>query len=1017
MRRGREAAAKLVMGSMTGESARPAGRPAVFSDGVYYILFAISGFAGLIYESIWTHYLKLFLGHAAYAQTLTLVIFMGGMALGAWGASRVTGRLRRLLMAYALVEAVIGVFAAGFHPAFVSVTEFAYAAVIPALPGPAAVAVFKWSVGAALIFPQTVLLGATFPLMTAGVIRLFPERPGRALASLYFSNSLGASVGALVSGFYLVGAVGLPGAMLVAGGINFIVAAAVWALSRDETAAAPSAGSGAAIPAAAPRALAAVLLVTSFLTGAASFMYEIGWIRMLTLVLGGSTHAFELMLSAFILGLALGGWWIRRRIDTLADPIAALGAIQVAMGALALMTLAGYGMMFSVMSFIVHSLAKTGQGYFVFNLFSHALALAVMLPATTLAGMTLPVITRVLMTRGGGEAAIGRVYAANTVGAIIGVAVSVQLVMPLLGLKSVALAGGFVDMALGVALLRGSSFAARPGAWLAVTAGAAAFIAAIGLGARFDTTIMSSGVYRYGYLPAPGKATLYHNDGKTSSVDLFAQTRGAETIIALSTNGKPEAAVTANPLYGDEPTMTLLAALPASIIERLDTAANIGLGSGMTSHSLLAVESLTTLDTIEIEPAMAEAARGFGARVARTFNDPRSHIIIEDAKTYFASHPARYDLIISEPSNPWVSGVASLFSREFYRLARSRLNEGGVLAQWFQLYEADMEMLASVIKAMSASFPRMALYAANESDIIILAAGPEVDLTPRMDLAAARGLAPVFNRIGVRTARDLELRRLAGGAALARLASRYAIAPNSDFYPVLDLRAAKARFMETNAKDIHRLRAAPLPILEALDGQPPYRAPLEVSYTPYYANALRAGSAAAALAWVTGAESAPPGPPMVSALVTLRAGPAQCAAPGMESAWRVSLHQVMGLTLPYLTPGEMRPLIDLANRSHCLERFGARTKAWVNLYAAVAARDYEAMLRVSARLAPRGVIAASRDNNYLLGALTLAAWKTGRMDTAREAWRRYRTGAMPPVELLTLFTLTREQGLGGVAIP
>ncbi|MBI4829330.1 MAG: spermidine synthase [Nitrospinae bacterium] len=1002
---------------MADESARPARRAKVFSDGVFYILFAISGFSGLIYESIWTHYLKLFLGHAAYAQTLTLVIFMGGMALGAWGTSRVTGRLRRLLAAYALVEAVIGVFALGFHPAFVNVTQFAYGTVIPALPGPASVAAFKWILGAALIFPQTVLLGATFPLMSAGVIRLFPERPGRALASLYFSNSLGAAVGALVSGFYLVGAVGLPGTIMTAGVINFLVAAAVWALSREEIPAAAPAASGPASPASAPRALAAALLATAFLTGAASFMYEIGWIRMLTLVLGGSTHAFELMLSAFILGLALGGWWIRGRIDALADPVAALGAIQVAMGALALMTLVGYGLMFNVMSFIVHSLAKTGQGYFVFNLFSHALALAVMLPATTLAGMTLPVITRVLMARGGGEAAIGRVYAANTVGAIAGVAAAVQLLMPLLGLKSVALAGGFVDMALGVALLRGSTFGARRGAWLALTAGSAAFIAAVGLGARFDTTIMSSGVYRYGYLPAPGKATLYHRDGKTSSVDLFAQTRGNETLIALTTNGKPEAAVSKNPLYGDEPTMTLLAALPASIIERLDTAANIGLGSGMTSHSLLAVESLKRLDTIEIEPAMAEAARGFGARVTRVFNDPRSHIIIEDAKTYFASRPARYDLIISEPSNPWVSGVASLFSREFYRLARSRLNEGGVLAQWFQLYEADMEMLASVIKAMGASFPNMALYAANESDIIILAAGPGVDLTPRLDLAAARGLAPVFHRIGVRTARDLELRRLAGGAALTRLASRYALAPNSDYYPVLDLRAARARFLDTNAKDIHRLRAAPLPILEALDGQTPYRAPLEVTYTPYYANALRAGSAAAALAWATGAASAPPGPSLVSALVTLRAEPSQCGAPGMESAWRASLRQVMETALPYLTPGEMRPLVDLAKGSPCLERFGGRTKAWVNLYAAVAARDYEAMLAGSARLAPRGAIIASRDNNYLLGALTLSAWKTGRMDVARDAWRRYRTGALPPVELLTLFTLTQERGLGGVAIP
>ncbi len=148
---------------------------------LYFTLFAISGFSGLIYESIWTHYLKLFLGHAAYAQTLVLIIFMGGMAIGAWAASRYGTRIRNLLLGYAIVEGIIGLLAVIFHPLFVQVTDFAYLTAIPQLDGATTVTFFKWTLAAFLILPQSILLGSTFPLMSAGIIRRFPETPGHSL--------------------------------------------------------------------------------------------------------------------------------------------------------------------------------------------------------------------------------------------------------------------------------------------------------------------------------------------------------------------------------------------------------------------------------------------------------------------------------------------------------------------------------------------------------------------------------------------------------------------------------------------------------------------------------------------------------------------------------------------------------------------------------------------------------------------------------------------------------------------
>src|SRR3954468_13541808 len=179
----------------------------------FYAIFVLSGFAGLIYESIWTHYLKLFLGHAAYAQSLVLAVFMGGMALGAWQCSRFSGRLARPLLAYAVVEALVGLFALAFHETFVAVTDFAFSALLPGLANEWLVLGAKVALAAALILPQSVLLGMTFPLMSAGLARAHPGKAGESVAMLYFTNSLGAVLGVLASGFVLIGALGLPGTL------------------------------------------------------------------------------------------------------------------------------------------------------------------------------------------------------------------------------------------------------------------------------------------------------------------------------------------------------------------------------------------------------------------------------------------------------------------------------------------------------------------------------------------------------------------------------------------------------------------------------------------------------------------------------------------------------------------------------------------------------------------------------------------------------------------------------------
>src|SRR6478609_2640296 len=359
-----------------------------------YALFILSGAAGLIYESIWTRYLGLFVGHDAYAQIIVLVIFLGGMSAGAMAVSRWTTRLKEPLYGYVAVELLVGCIGLVFHDVFRGVTSWTYASVYPHLASSWLLIAAKWSIAGALILPQSVLLGMTFPLMSAGVLRMSRSRAGRKLSLLYFSNSLGAAVGVLVAGFYLVQLAGLPGTLLAAAMLNLIVAAACICImviarrSGQNSTGSIQAEPHTPAPQGAPldRRLERLLLFTSLGTAVASFIYEIDWIRMLALVVGSATHSFELMLSAFILGLAFGAWWIRSRADRLNDPLRTLGVVQWTMGVLAMATLPLYVFSFSWIASLLATFARTDAGYTGFTLARYGLCLAIMLPATFCAG-------------------------------------------------------------------------------------------------------------------------------------------------------------------------------------------------------------------------------------------------------------------------------------------------------------------------------------------------------------------------------------------------------------------------------------------------------------------------------------------------------------------------------------------------------------------------------------------------------------------------------------------------------
>ncbi len=785
-------------------------------------LFVLSGMAGLIYESIWSRYLGLFVGHSAYAQIIVLVIFMGGMALGALAVGRRSERIREPLRAYAQVEAAVGALGLLFHSVYLAATNAALDSWFPALAGTPWLAVVKWGLAGFLILPQSMLLGATFPLMSAGVVRRAAREPGRQLGMLYFANSLGAAVGVLLSGFFLVGAVGLAGTVAIAGGLNLLVAVLVLAALGGEgepavasaTIARPASadrrlrkGGGAVTPVEtdAP-GVRPLLLAVSFGTAVASFVYEIGWIRMLSLALSSATHAFEVMLSAFILGLALGAWWIHRRADRFGSPLRALGIIQWVMGSLALATLPLYLASFYWTAALVRGLGHTEQGYWLFTLARYGICLTIMLPATFCAGATLPLITRTLMAAGGGERAIGLVYGFNTLGSILGAAAAGLALMPLLGLKGLLMTGALLDVALGVGLLAFSGRSAPGSRRLATAAVAATAVVALAVAefVRFDRLLLVSGVYRHGQVLDPGSTeVLFYRDGRTASIGVR---RWRETgSVVLTSNGKPDASMEApwflpeaeRPravLRGDECTQVILPLVALAHAPRARSAAVIGQGSGMASHVLLGSPHLQELETIEIEPEVIEASRRFLPANRRVFEDPRSRFVIDDAKSHFAAGRRRYDLIISVPSNPWVSGVSGLFSTEFYQRVGRHLTPDGVFGQWLHLYELNDDLALTVVAAVHENFRFYEIFLVDVTDALILATNRPIGLTPDWSVVRYPAIAADLKHIPPFSPGAFEAMRTTDRRVLAPLLGA-AVRANSDFQPRLDLGAEKARFM------------------------------------------------------------------------------------------------------------------------------------------------------------------------------------------------------------------------------
>jgi hypothetical protein len=649
------------------------------------------------------------------------------------------------------------------------------------------------------------------------------------------------------------------------------------------------------------------------------------------------------------------------------------------------------------MEWLLTALDTTDAGYASFSFASHAIALSVMLPTTFMAGMTLPLFTYVLIRQGHGEGSIGQIYAANTIGAIVGVLVAVHIGLPILGLKGVIVVGAMLDIGLGLVLLskepveRTRSIDLTTG----VLVGCGALVLTIAM-ASLDPLLLVSGVYRDGSTDTEtGDKIIFYQDGKTASVSLLARANG---LVVLLNNGKPDASIQFGPSgqhSTDEITQVILGTLPLAYMPDAIQIANIGMGSGLTTHVMLAHEGIEKIDTIEIESAVVAAATGFGDFVERAYTDPRSEIHIEDAKTFFSLHNSVYDIIIAEPSNPWVSGVASLFSTEFYRTIKRHLRDEGLFVQWIQLYEFDDELAESILKALSENFSDYVIYATDNSNIVLIARNEGILPKPDWSALFASGMAQELAKLDMNSESDMVVRKLIERESLIPYLNRSRVPINSDYFPYVDLNAGRARYKRSQSNLFLSLMNPPLPVVEMLTGDRLKHD--ELTSVPFlrrveeHENALwiYRRLAEKATDHELGIRGKNMGPDLVYLTDLLRNAMQSCV-PGQDlSRFRFSMHDIMSATLPYLDADQGVSLVDAVAKVDCAAEKERQTLLWLDLYRSVARRNATMMSAGARRLLADDAGTPLIFHDYLVTAAMLGDIAAGRPEDALAAWSRY----------------------------
>lgn len=681
------------------------------------VVFFLSGFAALCYEVVFAKAFAVTYGSTARAATTVLAVYMGGLAVGSWLGGRLATRVARPLRGFALLELGVGLWCALF-PLSIQAVRAAYLAIAGGSdPGAPWLVPVQMALQAAALLPATLLMGCSLPFLA----RFFTDRAedvGSAVGRLYWINTAGAAAGTVLAGYALLPLLGITRTVLMAVGIDALVALVALRLSRavERGAAAPAPAAPEAAPAPADGGRLArlgwIALAVTFVGGAITFALETVYIHLLAVVVGNSAYAFSLMVFAFLIGLSAGGVAGRRLLGLGAPPPALLAWLQAGLGAVVLLTVHLWDAIPGhFAAYRGYPLAAT---FGARETIRFVLASAAMVPPALFIGAAYPVVMAWVGAASPGRviAAVGRAGAVNTTGNILGAILGGFVLVPHLGSLRAIQALAATALALAALALVAVERRRWPAAALA---GAAALFAAQPAG--FDLSRLASGANVYFAAQSYGRV-VDHAESPDGGLTTIAESRdpAGQRVLTMLTNGK---------FQGDDSHQREMAAqVSFTLFPLLHTPARgealvIGLGTGVSAR-VASDAGFARVHVAELARDVVDLAdRHFRSVNGGVLARPNTEVHVTDGRNLLALSPRRYDLIGLEVSSIWFAGAASLYNREFYEVARERLAERGVLQQWIQLHHLSRADVLSILATARSVFPRVWLYFAPNQGVLV----------------------------------------------------------------------------------------------------------------------------------------------------------------------------------------------------------------------------------------------------------------------------------------------------------
>jgi len=676
-------------------------------------IFFVSGSCGLAYQVVWARLLTLIFGSTVHATATVLGVFMLGLALGSHVSGRWLAQRPNPGRIYALIEIALGLFAVAF-PLLLDLVQQLHSLLFPLVhEQPLALSATRLLLAVLILIVPTTLMGATLPVLS----RLFapdPSAPARGVGLLYSLNTFGAAAGAFFSAYAAIPLLGLDLTIYASAALNVAVGGAALALFRNDPAPAAPEPPREAAPA------RAAMLWAVFVAGFSGMLLENAWSHALVLVFGTSVYAFATMLTTFLVGIGLGSLAASR----LAGRIGGRAGLVPLFALMGLSVYATTAVIGRLPGWFVSVFSDAGATWTGIVATEFAVSFLVMFAPTFLSGVCFPLVVAAIADGRAIGRAVARAYTVNTVGCILGALLAGFAAIPLMGAERTLLAAGALCLLLAAALaLRQGGAGKAAAAVLALCAAAGPLVLT-----TWDPMAMNSGVYVYSRALAQGGdplanmarnyTLLFHDEG-AATVAVLESAKGHRF---LRINGKTDGSD-----EGDNYTQMFLGYLPTLYARNLDDALVIGLGTGITSDCLLDLP-LKRVTTVEISPEVVAAAPYFSKLNSQVFADPRSTVRTLDGRTWLMAMPETYDIIVSEPSNPWQTGNANLFTVDFFRLAAARLKPGGVLCQWLPIYHMDTDHVRLIIKSLRAVFPHVNVWLAY-SDALIICSNDPLEMT------------------------------------------------------------------------------------------------------------------------------------------------------------------------------------------------------------------------------------------------------------------------------------------------